>query len=121
MYSDADWDKEHPAGTPLDDILQLNYLSVEPFVKNDYQTDASASLDDVAYRQWLTRGEFRTLYVGQLSKLTQRMNMVVAGGDNALFFASTPTLAKTHTLTAGWTTTRREVKKASVLCTPVVE
>lgn len=34
---DADFDAEHPAGEPLDDIAQLGFCSFYPFIENGYQ------------------------------------------------------------------------------------
>lgn len=37
IYSNKDFDAEHPAGEPLDDIAQLEFSSFYPFIANGYK------------------------------------------------------------------------------------
>ena len=36
MWCDADFDAEHPAGEPLDDIVELNFGTYDDFIKSGY-------------------------------------------------------------------------------------
>lgn len=109
VYSDADWDREHPAGTPLDDLLQIQYSTVAPFIRGGYVSISARKKNDA-----IDPGYYRTPICGQLSRMG-RMEMVLADDDIYIVFASAPTKAKKHTLTVELTTDRGEVKKASLL------
>lgn len=115
VHSDADWDKEHPAGTPLDDLLQINYLTVAPFVRGGYHLIPLPQYEEGG----VVPVRYRILVCGRLSEIGT-MEMVLADKDIYVVFASAPTKAKTHTLAVEWTTTRGEVKAASIRCQPMV-
>lgn len=36
IVSDADWDDNHPAGTPLDDLFEVSFAVYGPYIRNGY-------------------------------------------------------------------------------------
>ena len=46
LSCDSDYDAKHPAGTPLDDIVKLDFESYREFIQNNYQ-----------YPEWYTKKE----------------------------------------------------------------
>ena len=44
IIADCDFDKEHPAGTSLNDIFTLKYLALYSFIKDGYKTLKEGSI-----------------------------------------------------------------------------
>ena len=122
IVSNADWDEEHPAGTPLDDILLAHFDSYAKIIHDGYKING-AKLD-------LSRNDNFTICKKMVSELTSDdMEMLCYGYDYydkdtrnpMIVFTCAPTLEKEHTLTLRWTTVEGTVKTASVTCTPQVD
>ena len=69
IYSEKDFDAEHPAGEPLDDIVKLNYQSYYGFVKSGY---TAYKYDNPA---WV--GPIADHYVLNFNKITADVSRLV--------------------------------------------
>lgn len=87
MYSDADFDEKHPAGTLLNDIVSFYGESIYPYIKNNYE------------------GEWYSQTNKKLNELSEEdLVLLRFRGDNPvnmgiLSFDKKPTKAKKHTFT----------------------
>lgn len=72
VVSDVDYDKEHPAGTSLADVLYIKYHHYRDYIANGYKKDGGWSLDadyQVGVKEMkliseLTKEDFRLMHVG---------------------------------------------------------
>jgi DNA-directed RNA polymerase specialized sigma24 family protein len=123
VTSNADWDEAHPAGTSLDDVLQVRINSSSDFVHDGYDMGEYKYefLQNYDYLKTiekrpseLTAADMKMVYYSLTDFSSQTKSPVIV-------FTSAPTLEKEHTLTLRWTTVEGDVKTASVTCTPEVD
>ncbi len=87
IKSDADFDKEHPAGKSLNDIVKFNGISYSQFLTSNVNKK---------------RVNIQDLLLGQINKKCSELSefdLNVLGGDFALDFIKNPTITKTHNIT----------------------
>ena len=122
VTSNADWDEAHPAGTSLDDVLQVRINSSSDFVHDGYDMGEYKYefLQNYDYLKTiekrpseLTAADMKMVYYSLTDFSSQTKSPVIV-------FTSAPTLEKEHTLTLRWTTVEGDVKTASITCTPEV-
>ena len=123
VTSNADWDEAHPAGTSLDDVLQVRINSSSDFVHDGYDMGEYKYefLQNYDYLKTiekrpseLTAADMKMVYYSLTDFSSQTKSPVIV-------FTSAPTLEKEHTLTLRWTTVEGDVKTASITCTPEVD
>ena len=123
ITSNADWDEAHPAGTSLDDVLQVRINSSSDFVHDGYDMGEYKYefLQNYDYLKTiekrpseLTAADMKMVYYSLTDFSSQTKSPVIV-------FTSAPTLEKEHTLTLRWTTVEGDVKTASITCTPEVD
>ena len=116
VTSNADWDEAHPAGTSLDDVLQVRINSSSDFVHDGYDMGEYKYefLQNYDYLKTiekrpseLTAADMKMVYYSLTDFSSQTKSPVIV-------FTSAPTLEKEHTLTLRWTTVEGDVKTASV-------
>lgn len=90
IVSDADFDEDHLAGTPLDDIVNIIYTTHKPFVENNYKhVDIRRSSNDYSgYKE-----------TKRLSELTPEDAIFMEPKSILLGFPVNPTIAQTHHFT----------------------
>lgn len=88
IVSNGDFDEEHPAGTPLDDVVSISYDTYRPYIENGYvHPDSSRSEYDYnPYKEKVALEDF----VAENSKFMSVKNI-------SLSFHHKPTVAKQHT------------------------
>jgi hypothetical protein len=101
VSSNADFDHEHPAGTPLNDIIRFMGKSVYEFLQSNYTNKYDWENIPEEYRKERTfRGAFyefpRYKLLSELTPEDMRMQTTDFG---VLHFEKEPTLSKTHELT----------------------
>ena len=91
IVSDADFDDEHPAGTPLDDLVDIKYYTYRLYIENGYKhTDERAMTSNDYSGDWVTK---------RLSDWTLEDFMFM---DTELFLltvTTNPTIEQQHHLT----------------------
>ena len=113
VTSNADWDEAHPAGTSLDDVLQVRINSSSDFVHDGYDMGEYKYefLQNYDYLKTiekrpseLTAADMKMVYYSLTDFSSQTKSPVIV-------FTSAPTLEKEHTLTLRWTTVEGDVKE----------
>ena len=114
VWSDADFDAEHPAGSSLNDITRFVAFSPMPYLRSGYQAEYQW---DEQYRKSLEQLfsglNIRTSYVYPIDKKVSEltaddMQMLKLGefsflNNVGLLILPTPTLAKSHTISVEMT------------------
>ncbi len=108
ITSNADWDDNHPAGTPLDDLFDVALSAYGPFIRNGYVYIGDPAFSISCY----------TTVQKRMDLLEPQDMEVIDRSGPALYILSYPTLAREHTLTLRITTTDGKVHTPSVTCTP---
>lgn len=96
LSCDSDYNAKHPAGTPLDDIVKLEFESYWDFIQNDYQ-----------YPEWYTEkecgyGEVPLKYY--LSEINSDNTKLAARKAHRLVFTELPTVLGGYNFTLELTT-----------------
>lgn len=129
IISDADFDAAHPSGTPLNDIIRFEGLSIMPYINSGYVQEfnwdsclTTNSLAELLYQQISADDEWECATHSQyhliekpLSQCTTEDFMLLGGGGKTfnfqhenkafgmlgayLVFTSLPTEASTHHIT----------------------
>lgn len=117
VTSDMDWDENHPAGTPLDDLVQMSIRTFAELLTQDY---------------FVNGGDGSEIYTKPMDEMTPDLMRVVAfrekywwparGGHFCieLSFPTRPTVdpGADRELTVTMTTTKGEIKQASIIYPP---
>ena len=103
ITSNADWDTEHPAGSLLDDIMQVEMSSYAEYIRNGYT------------------GPVEVCHKKLASELSAEDMAIVSDSYFTIRFMRAPTLEREHTLTVTLTTTDGKVYTDSLYCIPEVE
>ena len=103
ITSEADWDEEHPAGTFLDDIVQVEMSSYAEYIRNGYT------------------GPVEVCYKKLVSELTAEDLAIVSVSGFTFRFMRAPTLEREHTLIVSLTTADGKVYTGTLYCIPEVE
>lgn len=92
VVSDADFDEEHPAGAPLDDVVDIKYYTYRLYIENGYRhTDE---------RAWTSNDYSGDWVVKRLSDLAPEDAVFMDPTEPiGLSFVSTPTLNRQHHMT----------------------
>ena len=101
---DKDFDANHPAGEPLDDIAQLKYSSFYPFIENGYQ---HFSKDDWEYRDCVGYSMNFDSINAEITKLVKAEFIPYLSGQGDIAkieFASQPEKLGEYTFTLELTT-----------------
>jgi hypothetical protein len=102
VVSDSDFDKEHPAGTDLGDVIIYFNHSVKKFI-------------DSGYTELAPNGSPDHYFEKKVSKLTvDDLTLLVYYSLGNLLFESLPTLSQTHHLTVTMTTDDGKEFSASI-------
>jgi hypothetical protein len=97
LSCDSDYDAKHPAGTPLDDIVKLQFDSYWDFIQNDYQ-----------YPEWYKKekgyrlGEIPFEYY--LSEINSDNTKLASRAVSTITFTELPTVAGEYNFTLELTT-----------------
>lgn len=97
LSCDSDYDAKHPAGTPLDDIVKLQFDSYWDFIQNDYQ-----------YPDWYTMDEYNWYgalrFKYYLSEINSDNTKLASRRVNQLIFTELPTVLGEYNFTLELTT-----------------
>lgn len=85
---DKDFDAEHPAGEPLDDIVMLDYKSYYRYIESGYVSAGGPHSEDVLDH-----------YVLTLDKIASDVTKLISAGSAKLQFSSAPTDPGKYTFT----------------------
>lgn len=88
IVSDDDYDENHPAGTPLDDIVEIKYDSYRPFIESGYKDTSTGS------GPFYARTETK-----RISDIVPEDAIFMEPKSMVLIFPDRPTLSKHHRLT----------------------
>ena len=96
LSCDSDYDAKHPAGTPLDDIVKLDFESYREFIQNNYQ-----------YPEWYTEKECGYGAVPlryYLSEINSDNTTLASRKVNGMIFTELPTVLGEYNFTLEITT-----------------
>lgn len=104
IKSNNDFDVDHPAGTPLNDIVRLYATTVYPYIKSGYTETFDWSSDTTGCFHYLGCGTEDFPINALLSEINAE-DLIMAGGNisysnyGKLKFSKSPNLSKKHLLT----------------------
>lgn len=94
IVSNTDFDENHPAGTLLDDVIAITYVSYKSIIENNYTLPEGVGYGNCGYDVTKLLSEFE-------SEDSRFMASTVGGYGNSFWlkFVQDPTLAMQHTFT----------------------
>ncbi len=110
IQSDNDFDDQHPAGTPLDDVVRFISVSLQKFIDSNYkltydwenETPANFGKEEkmADFKNWEESENYHPVDI-RLSEMTlsNATTLMPIEFFGYLIFESTPTLLKTHRIT----------------------
>lgn len=89
IWCEKDYDAEHPAGTPLDDIVALNFSTYNDFIKSGYKF---YNEDLPEWERDRARVEYRINF-NEINEKTSNLSRIYLAQDNLgfIYFDSQPT------------------------------
>ena len=104
VISDTDYDAAHPAGTPLNDIVDIQFFSAEDYLKSGYQKAmylGETTCKPKSYNSFFKQYEFSTSvsYLQESLEEFNRLKRKLLYFDFRFLFRSDPVHTAEHTFT----------------------
>lgn len=118
IESDADYNAEHPAGTPLNDIVVYDGQSSKPFIDSGYQLYYWEDVDKFYYHNDKHERPYYPVYK-KASEVTAYDLMLIYHTEHSssmcLRFETPPTSARSHNITVTFTDERGKTFSDTIL------